>query len=45
MLGRVFFFLFFPFFFFVYLFLLDRRDRDRMVFGFTATCALSSYHH
>jgi len=21
------------------------RDRDRMVVGFTTTCAISSYHH
>ena len=41
----VFFFVFFPFLFFAYLFLLDRRGRDRMVVGFTATCALRSYHH
>ena len=22
-----------------------RRDRDRMVVGFTTTCAISTYHH
>ena len=22
-----------------------RRGRDRMIFGFTATCAISAYHH
>jgi hypothetical protein len=22
-----------------------RRDRDRMVVGFTTTCAISNYHH
>jgi len=27
------------------LFFLDRRGRDRMVVGFTATCALRSYLH
>ena len=23
----------------------DRRGRDRMVVGFTTTCAISAYHH
>ena len=23
----------------------DRRGRDRMVVGFTTTCAISPYHH
>jgi hypothetical protein len=23
----------------------DRRGRDRMVLGFTTTCAISAYHH
>jgi len=23
----------------------DRRDRDRMVVGFTTTCTISAYHH
>ena len=23
----------------------DRRDRDRMVVGFTTTCAISAYHN
>jgi len=23
----------------------DGRDRDRMVVGFTTTCAISAYHH
>jgi hypothetical protein len=23
----------------------DRRGRDRMVYGFTTTCAISAYHH
>jgi len=22
-----------------------RRDRDRMVVGFTTTCAINAYHH
>jgi len=23
----------------------NRRGRDRMLFGYTATCAISAYHH
>jgi hypothetical protein len=23
----------------------DRRDRDRMMVGFTSTCAINAYHH
>ena len=23
----------------------DRRGRDRMVVGYTTTCAISAYHH
>ena len=23
----------------------DRRESDRMVVGFTTTCAISAYHH
>jgi hypothetical protein len=26
-------------------FIRDRRDRDRMVIGFTTTCAISAYRH
>jgi len=22
-----------------------RRDRDRMIFGYTTTCAISAHHH